>query len=370
MNRLPKPAVRAEALRLRERFEAAGATPVDPEILQPAATLLDLYGEDIRARAYVTGDPLRGEQMLRPDFTVPVVQKHMAGGADPARYTYAGEVFRKQEDDATRPNEYFQVGLEIFDGTDPEAADAAVFAAIAEALSDLPVRASTGDIGITRAAIAGLRLSDDRRAALMRHLWRPRRFRALIDQFAGRKPAPAHRAALIRDMAAGRDPMAKAGPVIGLRSATEIRARIDRLVRDADQPHLPAAQVDLLDQVTGLRESCPAALERLRDIAVDLPSLVPAVGRLARRLDALAARGVAVDSLPFEASFGRTTLEYYDGFVFGFSAPVRPDLPPVATGGRYDALTRVLGGGRSIPAVGGIIRPEVALTLRGQETTP
>lgn len=367
MNRLPKPAVRAEALRLRDVFEAAGATPVDPEILQPAATLLDLYGEDIRARAYVTGDPLRGEQMLRPDFTVPVVQAHMANGADPARYTYAGEVFRKQEDDATRPNEYFQVGLEIFDGSDPEAADAAVFAAIASALSDLPVRPATGDIGITRATVAGLRLSDDRRAALMRHLWRPRRFRALIDQFAGRRPAPAHRASLIRDMKAGRDPMAKAGPVIGLRSEAEIRARLDRLARDADQPALPAAQVDLLDQVTGLRDTCPAALERLRDIAVDLPSLSPAVARLARRLDALDAHGVAVDALPFEASFGRTTLEYYDGFVFGFSAPGRPDLPPVATGGRYDALTRVLGGGRSIPAVGGIIRPEIALVLRGQE---
>ena len=78
----------------------------------------------------------------------------------------------------------------------------------------------------------------------------------------------------------------------------------------------------------------------------------------------MAARGIAVDSLPFEASFGRTTLEYYDGFVFGFTAPSRPDLPPVATGGRYDALTRVLGKGRSIPAVGGMIRPDVALRLR------
>jgi ATP phosphoribosyltransferase regulatory subunit len=37
--------------------------------------------------------------------------------------------------------------------------------------------------------------------------------------------------------------------------------------------------------------------------------------------------------LPFEASFGRTTMEYYDGFVFGFLAPSRPDLPPVAPAG-------------------------------------
>jgi ATP phosphoribosyltransferase regulatory subunit len=71
-----------------------------------------------------------------------------------------------------------------------------------------------------------------------------------------------------------------------------------------------------------------------------------------------------VSELDFEASYGRTTLEYYDGFVFGFYAADRPDLPSVATGGRYDALTRVLGGGRSIPAVGGVARPEVITTLQ------
>jgi len=78
---------------------------------------------------------------------------------------------------------------------------------------------------------------------------------------------------------------------------------------------------------------------------------------MAARLDALDARGIDVAALDFEASYGRTSMEYYDGFVFGFYAENWPDLPPVATGGRYDALTRVLGQGRLIPAVGGVIRP-------------
>ncbi len=77
----------------------------------------------------------------------------------------------------------------------------------------------------------------------------------------------------------------------------------------------------------------------------------------------LADRGIDVSRLDFEGSYGRTTLEYYDGFVFGFYAEGRPELPPVATGGRYDALTRRLGGGREIPAVGGVIRPELALAI-------
>ncbi|HCI07791.1 MAG TPA: ATP phosphoribosyltransferase regulatory subunit, partial [Sulfitobacter sp.] len=139
---------RNRALALRANFEAAGAVVVEPPVLQPAETLLDLYGEDIRARAYITSDALRGEQMLRPDFTVPVVQMHMADGAEPARYTYAGEVFRRQEDDLERASEFLQVGYEVFDRSNPAATDAEVFALVSAAVSHLDVRASTGDIGI------------------------------------------------------------------------------------------------------------------------------------------------------------------------------------------------------------------------------
>ena len=40
--------IRAEAKRIQSVFVAAGAAPLEAELLQPADTLLDLYGEDIR----------------------------------------------------------------------------------------------------------------------------------------------------------------------------------------------------------------------------------------------------------------------------------------------------------------------------------
>jgi hypothetical protein len=241
--------------RLRAAFEAAGAVPVEADILQPAETLLDLYGEDIRARAYVTSDPVRGELMLRPDFTVPVVQMHMDGGADPARYTYAGEVFRKQEAGSARASEYLQVGYELFDGTDPARADAEVFALFAEVLAPLGLRAATGDIGLLRAAVMGLSTTDTRKAALLRHLWRPRRFRSLMDRFCGKRPAPAGRAAVL----AAADPLADAGPEIGLRTMDEVRDRIARLKADAAEPPIGAGEAALLDALMGLgrrRRTC------------------------------------------------------------------------------------------------------------------
>lgn len=349
----------ARAAELRARFEQAGAIALDPPILQPAEILLDLYGEEIRARAYVTSDALRGEQMLRPDFTVPVVQMHMQNGAEPARYTYAGEVFRRQEHDTDRSNEFIQVGYEVFDRSDPAGADAEVFALFADILSDLRPRAATGDIGILKAAVAGLKTTDQRRTALMRHIWRPRRFRALLERYAGRRPVPDSRAALL----ASADPMSAAGPDIGLRSRAEIEKRIAVLRDDAAQPPLSDIELTALETLLSVRETAPFALQHLRDVAIDLPAITPALDRLEARIAALAGRGVDVDTLDFEASYGRTSMEYYDGFVFGFFAEDRPDLPPVATGGRYDALTRELGKGVEIPAVGGVLRPGLMLEL-------
>jgi ATP phosphoribosyltransferase regulatory subunit len=347
----------ARAAALRARFEQAGAALVEPPILQPAATLLELYGEDIRARAYVTSDALRGEQMLRPDFTVPVVQMHMAHGAEPARYTYAGEVFRRQEQDPARANEYIQVGYEVFDRQDPAAADAEVFALIQEAMAGLPVRPVTGDIGVLMAAVAGLETTERRKAALMRHIWRPRRFRALLDRYAGKVPQSESRRALL----AGAE--ASDAPLIGLRSRAEIEARIEALRLDAETPPLSALQVDQISALLDVRASLPHALSRLHDLAVDMPAIGAAVARVAAREAALRARGVATEALPFEAGYGRASMEYYDGFVFGFRAEGRPDLPPLASGGRYDALTRVLGQGAEIPAVGGVLRPGLMLEL-------
>ena len=353
------PETLAEADRLRDGFAALGAKVVHTDVLQPAGTLLDLYGEDIRARAYLTGDPLRGEMVMRPDFTVPVVQMHMESRAEPARYTYAGKVFRKQDHDDTRANEYLQVGFEVFDGQDPAAADAEVFAAISGALADAPVRAATGDIGLLKAAVGGLATTDARKAALMRHIWRPGRFRALLDRFGGRTAMPPSRVALLK----ASDPMAGAGPEIGLRSAAEVAARIDALRADAAAPPISGDALAMLDALLALDETLPHVLSAVRDIAVDLPAILPAVEALSQRCEALDARGIDVDALRFEGSYGRTSLEYYDGFVFGFYGS-DPALPPVATGGRYDALTAHLGQGRAAPAVGAVIRPDLLRQVR------
>ncbi len=359
-------AERIEAERLLAEFLAAGAERVEADVLQPAAELLDLYGEDIRARAYVTHDPVAGEVMLRPDFTVPVVRMHMAGGAEPARYAYAGPVFRRQLGASHRAREYWQVGFELFDGADRARADAEVFALFSRTLAPLGLTPVIGDIGLLRAAVSGLSTPERRKAALMRHLWRPQRFRRLLERFSGRGAlSPARQALIERVRAEGPEAVAAAaGPAQGLRGTDEVAERLAALAAEADTPPLDPAERAAIERLLALAAPAGEALDALEGIARVLPAMYPALARFAARLSALEAVGIAAASLPFEASYGRTTLEYYDGFVFGFTDPARPDAPPVASGGRYDTLTRILGGGRGIAAVGGVIRAARAAELR------
>lgn len=104
-------------------FERAGYVRVAPAILQPAEPFLDLSGEDIRKRMYLTTDPQGRELCLRPDLTIPVSRDYLASPAAgaPQALCYLGPVFRHRAEGAA---EFLQAGIESFGRPDRAAADA------------------------------------------------------------------------------------------------------------------------------------------------------------------------------------------------------------------------------------------------------
>src|SRR5213079_219345 len=117
----PVPEARAEAL--IAAFERAGYARVAPAILQPAEPFLDLSGEDIRKRMYLTTDPQGRELCLRPDLTIPVSRDYLASpeAGKPRGFCYLAPVFRHRADG---PAEFVQAGIESFGRRDTAAADA------------------------------------------------------------------------------------------------------------------------------------------------------------------------------------------------------------------------------------------------------
>src|ERR1043166_1310216 len=116
-----KPEGRAAAL--LAHYERAGYVRSEPALLQPAEPFLDLSGEDIRRRMYLTTDAAGHELCLRPALTIPASRDHLAPPAagKPAGFCYLGPVFRYRPN---APGEFAQGGIESFGRRDSAAADA------------------------------------------------------------------------------------------------------------------------------------------------------------------------------------------------------------------------------------------------------
>ncbi|MEM1384259.1 MAG: ATP phosphoribosyltransferase regulatory subunit [Pseudomonadota bacterium] len=362
--------------RLAGLHAEAGYAIVSPTHLFRAELMLDLYGEDIRGRAFLFPGGGGGEELcLRPDFTVPVVLAHAAQGWDrQARYAYQGPVFRRQEPGSTRPVEYLQAGIENLGAADAATADSQVFSLTLKGIAEIgpeAIRVTTGDLGIPFALLEALAMPARRRQRLRRHFWRPARFRGLLDAAVRGPEAPSLRRADLIAALGAPDPVAAvathaaaAGEITGLRELDELVSRAERLAGAEAEPPMPAEQAELIEAVTEVAGPSGEALSQLRRLTAEAGAdITAALDRFEARLDALNRSGVDAEDLSFDAAFGRN-LEYYDGFVFEVLAEGRTDLPPLAGGGRFDAMTRQLGAAHAIPAVGAMIRPEAALLAR------
>jgi len=365
-------AVPAEVLAaIRAPFEALGATPIDPPMMQPLSLLLDLAGEAMRARLLVVQGEGGAELCLRPDFTIPVTRMHIAGGERQMRYVYEGKAFRAATAGLDRAREFLQIGLEAFgDGQEPgvdgEVAATAWRAAVAGGRSDLHLM--LGDVALFGEFVGALGLAKPLAARLLRAFSRPRALQIELGraQQPPREPRQGDRvSALIAGLpeaeatAVLEDIWALAGIApVGGRSAGEIVHRLVQRAEHDSAPRLSEAEAGLLRAYLEISDRPKAALERIDALARSGGlKLDGALSAWSRRLETIAEAGVSGASMTLSTSFGRA-FGYYDGFLFEIlSTALGPDHS-VAGGGRYDSLPARLGGQRaSRGAVGCMVRP-------------
>ncbi|WP_293903646.1 ATP phosphoribosyltransferase regulatory subunit [Phenylobacterium sp.] len=364
-----EPPVPAEVLAaVRAPFESAGAERAEAPLLQPLNLLLDLAGEAMRARLFVVQAEGGTESCLRPDFTVAIARRHIDGGRAHGRYCYQGAAFRASTA-GDRPEEFVQIGLEMFSPADGpvEAADAEIAglawqAAAAGGRDDLSLW--LGDVALFGAFIDSLGLPETLSRRLRRVAGRPRLLWAELSR-VGEAAADGggtlagllasltepQAAALLEEVwtLAGVEPVGGRGPA-------EIAARLVRKAEAATAPALTASQSAAIRAFMAVDAAPAAAFADVRGLAGgDDAALKLALAGWEARLTDLA-RTVPSDRMRFTPALGHA-FDYYDGATFEVrSAAVGPELP-VAVGGRYDGLLARLGGGGTQRAVGGMVRP-------------
>ncbi len=338
--------------RALERLLAAGFQRIEPSILQPASVFLDMSGEDIRGRLYLTSDAEGVELCLRPDYTIPVCLSYLASpqAGGEAQYCYLGPVFRARSGES---GEARQGGLESYGRVDAEAADAEIFAT---------AMAAAHDAHLFDAALHALDLPDVWLRRLRRGLARGRSLDAILDEAGnGAGGQSGVLAALERADHAGakalvEDLLAIAGIAsVGGRSAGEIADRFLDQAALRSGPGAAGEKRAILQRFLDIAGEPDAASQRLRKLAEEARlDIGAALDSLDQRIGFLAARGMPVEDYTFSAAFVRD-LDYYTGFVFEGVATGRADGKPAVGGGRYDGLARRLGAAADIPAVGAAI---------------
>ncbi|MFE1598352.1 ATP phosphoribosyltransferase regulatory subunit [Methylobacterium sp. ID0610] len=348
--------------RLLAFFEGRGYARVEPPVLQPVEPFLELSGEDIRRRIFITQDAGGAELCLRPEYTIPVGRHHRAvAGSAPADYAYLGPVFRLR---AAEPDEFHQAGIESIGRTDIPAVDAEILGLAVEGLErlgrqDLQVR--LGDMGLITALLDALAVAP---AAKRRCLRAIAAGRSLDDLVA---PAPVGEAhAGLLSAIQGQDPqgvrafvedvLAIAGiSRVGGRSAGEIAERF--LAKAAAHAGGGAglgpetrAVIEAYLAVSGDPDRVAADIRELIGRAgLAAPGLQEAIALFEERNGFIAARGLPLERFTFTGRFARN-LDYYTGFIFEIAET--GGERPVVGGGRYDGLLQHLGSPDPLPAVG------------------
>ncbi|WP_075289938.1 ATP phosphoribosyltransferase regulatory subunit [Pararhizobium arenae] len=341
-------------------FERLGTTRVDTPVIQPAEPFLDMAGEDLRRRIFLTQSETGENLCLRPEFTIPVCMRHIeTATGTPKRYSYLGEVFRQRREGGS---EFYQAGIEDLGTRDFAGADARAVADAVAILGKLvpeqPLAVTMGDQAMFEAVVAALGLPAGWQKRLIRAFGEHAQLEALMQRLA--KPEHVSGLGAEVETLAKEDEEGLIAHIDGVMEATgyltnasrspkEIARRLKEKLALAGTS-LDPAKLDVLREFLSLNVSLRYAPGVLADFAesTGLP-LQAAVDRFDARVAAFANAGVKLSDITWRAAFGRP-LDYYTGLVF--EVTLRNDHRVLAGGGRYDGMLTLLGAEENIPAVG------------------
>ncbi len=347
-------------------------------LIQPADPFLDMAGEDLRRRIFLTENENGDSLCLRPEFTIPVCRNHIAlNAATPKRYAYLGEVFRQRRDGTA---EFLQAGIEDLGAADEAASDAR---SVADALScvkavvpNTPLEIVLGDQSVFAGMLKALGLPQGWRKKLLRSFGDARSMDLALTELTGtqrRDPLPESLAVLVAEgdetglarMLEAEMLEAGISPGAGRTPAEIARRLIEK--EDLAVTRFPAAALDLLRQFLQIRVSLDTAPITLRAFAADNALDLDAVlQKFEARADALAQIGIETKDIVYDASFGRP-LDYYTGLVYEIRDASTEQDGVLAGGGRYDRLLTMLGASESIPGVGFSIWLDRLQALAGEK---
>ncbi|MCA1370783.1 ATP phosphoribosyltransferase regulatory subunit [Bradyrhizobium sp. BRP14] len=361
-------------------FERLKTLRVDTPVIQPAEPFLDMAGEDLRRRIFMTESETGESLCLRPEFTIPVCLRHIeTATGTPQRYAYLGEVFRQRRDGSS---EFYQAGIEDLGDPDTAGADARAIGdamlVLAHRLPDARLKVTLGDQSVFEAVVAACGLPAGWQKRLIHAFGDQKQLQKLLGELADPKSAGVFGPEVERLAIMGilEDEERLVAHIAGTMEATGYSTNASRSPRDIarrlkEKLELATTRLDKA-ALSVMREflafdlalaDAPAALHQFAGrsgLKID-----DALSLFDARVAAIAKVGADPGVIRYRAAFGRP-LDYYTGLVFEIEVEGTPAV--LAGGGRFDRLLTLLGAREHIPAVGFSLwldRIERAIALAG-----
>ncbi len=371
--------------RISRCLEDNGFEFVGAPLLERTDLFIRKSGGELTSKLYSFTDPGGNRVSLRPEFTSSIIRRFVEDGSPsglPARWYYAGPVFRYDEETSCR--QFTQVGAEIVGASGAEADTEAVSLACAclEAAGVQDAAVRIGHIGVLNELLTGMDVSG--RARMMavssmpslklgrtgttRLMEEARELGLLGEEPAGAVGQPGRRTT----DAAGEsihDALAAAmSSTFGRRSGRQIVRRLVRKAHEVDRPGGLERAFELTSRLARVDGPPGAAIEQARSIAASYGLEAASLNELEGLFEALERSQTRSPDVVLDLGLARG-IAYYSGITFELTgASPRGNAAPLGGGGRYDGLVRALGGD-DVPALGFAFTTEhVVAALNGNNT--
>jgi ATP phosphoribosyltransferase regulatory subunit HisZ len=359
-----------------------GYLRVETPIIQPADLFLTRAGDQIVSRLFTFE---RGGQSLalRPEFTATAARDYATGAANGktvVRWQFSGPIFEDDPSHASANYQRFSIGAELI-GLGGTLADAEIINMALQGIAEQDIQdwqLIIGHVGLMRLLLARFNLDPRTERFLLSHLY------ALKDPALGKAFVIERLEKLTQghydngvELSAGASAESDTQQILdALLDATQrnitmggrtrhdiVRRLLQKRQRATEYGHILRA-LDFLERWSQIDTPAQGAFETIRAlIGTDDAEAQAVLDAWQHVLDLLDACAVPTSRIQIQPGLARNW-DYYTGIVFEIYSG---DGLHLAGGGRYDELISLVGGTRSVPAVGFVYYPAPLLAAMPHE---
>jgi histidyl-tRNA synthetase len=355
--------------RLVELIGSYGYRYLETPILESTELFLRKAGGELASRMYSFTDAGSNHVSLRPEFTSPIVRHYLEHAQDialPARWQYAGPVFRYDDGDQGS-GQFTQVGAELL-GSSNVMADVELLGLAAHVPSQLGLtgcQIRVADLDVVHSVLDAVGVSERARTFIMSSVSQLKEGRPTVPGLLERARHLHVAVQETPDDALGQaidgldDAQSRkvlhglldwtAADQFGQRDPDEVVERLLRKLRGGDDLAVLERALNLISDLAGISGEPSASVSALRSVIAEAGANMAAVDRFEEFLNLVQTDPAVAENLVVDLGLVRG-LAYYNGLVFEVTHP--QSGTPLAGGGRYDGLARALGSPEPLPALG------------------